>query len=290
MAATISTRVQLTAEDKAVLREFWRFYEPLAAEINADVRRSLEKLPEWAPLVRSVSPAENAQREQRNVALQRAALLDGDWAPYLQDLHTQGATYARIGVSWLAWYDVMAIYRESVRRRIAVLGQTEVARMIAIGEGMTRFLDVAMAHLGEAYLSTKESIIAEQQEAIRELSTPVLQVSARVLIVPIVGRIDGTRARQLAETVLAAIRDRRARGIVLDVTGMPQVDTEIAGHIVTCCEAARLMGACTVITGISSENAQALVALGAKLPVAQTHVDLQEGLVAIERTLAGGGE
>jgi len=290
VAATIATRVQLTAEDKAALAEFWRFYQPLAGEINADLRRSLEKLPEWAPLLRATPAADNALRETRNLALQRAALLDGDWAPYLHDLHTQGAGYARMGVSWLAWYDVIAIYREAMRRRIAAIPQTELARMFAIGEGMTRFLDLAMAHLGEAYLSAKESIIVEQQAAIRELSTPILQVSARVLIVPVIGRIDNVRARQLVESVLYAIRDRRARGIVLDVTGMPQIDTAIANHIIACGEAARLMGAHTVITGISSENAQALVALGAKLPVSQTHVDLQEGLAAIERALANGEE
>jgi rsbT co-antagonist protein RsbR len=146
-------------------------------------------------------------------------------------------------------------------------------------------IDIAMGHLGEAYLATKEKIIADQQEAIRELSLPVLQVREELLIVPLVGVIDTARARQLIETLLAAIRDKRARGVVVDVTGVPIVDTAIANTLVQVCDAARLMGATVVITGISPEMAQTLVGLGARLPANETLVDLQEGIDFIEMQL-----
>jgi rsbT co-antagonist protein RsbR len=100
-----------------------------------------------------------------------------------------------------------------------------------------------------------------------------------------VGVLDAHRARQLIESLLAAIRDRRARGVVIDVTGVPIVDTAVANHLVQACDAARLMGAIIVITGISPEMAQTLVALGARLPEVETHVDLQEGIDQIERLL-----
>src|SRR5439155_12299478 len=129
-----------------------------------------------------------------------------------------GTQYARMGVSFLAWYDVIAIYREAIRRRFAAIARNDIERVIAAGECMTRMLDIAMGHLGEAYLATKEQLIASQQEAIRKLPLPILQVREQVLVVPIVGTIDGPRARQLSESLLAAIRDRRAHGVVLDVT------------------------------------------------------------------------
>jgi rsbT co-antagonist protein RsbR len=158
--------------------------------------------------------------------------------------------------------------------------------MLKIGEGMNRAIDIAMSHLGEAYLAAKEQIISTQQEAIRELSMPVLQVRHELLVIPLVGIVDSTRARQLIESLLGAIRDRRARGVVIDVTGVPIVDTAVASHLVQACDAASLMGALVVITGISPDMAVTLVGLGAKLPAAETLVDLQEGIEYIEKRLA----
>lgn len=286
MADTISTRVKISADDKAAMAAFWRFYEPLAADVSAELRRSLEQLPEWASIVRAQTPAQVADGEARSLSLQRAALLDGNWAPYLQDLYAQGAMYARMGVSFLAWFDVIAMFREAIRRRFVATAVQDPSRAQQVADGMMRFLDIAMAHLGEAYLSAKESIIHEQQQAIRELSTPVLQVTEQLLVVPLIGKVDGARARQLAECLLAAIRDRRARGVVVDVTGVPQADAAIANHLVLVCDAARLMGATVAITGVSSDMARALVALGTRLPAVQTHVDLQEGVAELQRVLA----
>ena len=263
--------------------EFWRFYEPLADEITDELRRSLEQLPEWSRILHAQSPAQQAEQQERSLGLQRRALLEGDWAPYLQDVYAQGAAYARMGVSFLAWFDVIAIYREAIRRRVvSLLMGDNGGRAMRIGDGMTRFLDLVLAHLGEAYLSAKESIIEEQQQAIRELSTPVLQVGDRLLIMPLVGKIDSARARQIAERLLVAIRDRRAQGVVLDVTGVPEADAAIANHLVMVCDAARLMGAAIAITGVSSHMAQTLVGLGTRLPGAQTHADLRDGIAALQ--------
>lgn len=285
MAETIPTRVKISAEDKAAMAEFWQFYEPRAAEVSAELRRSIEQLPEWTSIVRAQTPAQIAEGETRSLALQRGALLEGKWAPYLQDLYAQGAMYARMGVSFLAWFDVIAMFREAIRRRFVAFASEDLARAQRVADGMMRFLDIALAHLGEAYLSAKESIIHDQQQAIRELSTPVLQVTQQLLIVPLIGRVDANRARQVAETLLAAIRDRRARGVVLDVTGVPEADAAIANHLVLVCDAVRLMGATVAITGISSDMARTLVALGTRLPAVQTHVDLQEGVAELQRVL-----
>ncbi len=281
--ATIPTRLRLTPEDKDALLAYWRFYEPIASEIADDLRRSLLELPEWVAMIRALTPAQNAENERRGLELQRAALVEGNWTPYLQDLGAQGASYARMGVSFLAWYDVIAIYREAIRRRLKAMSPDSALQKI--GDGMTRFIDIAMSHLGEAYLAAKEQIIATQQESIRKLSMPILQIREQLLIVPLVGMIDARRARELTESLLVAIRDRRARGVVLDITGVPEVDTATASYLIQACDAAQLMGAKIVITGISSEIAQALVALGTRLPVTHTLGDLQEGLDVIERML-----
>jgi len=281
----IPTRLRLTASDKAAMAVYWEFYEPIAEEVDKELRESLLELPEWAPMIKAMSEEQMTAQNKASLDKQRRAIVDGDWAPYLEDTRAQGTQYARAGVSFVAWYDIIAIYREAIRRRLADLARKDPQRVALVAEGMNRWIDIAMSHLGEAYLDAKEKIITQQQEAIRELSVPVLQIRDRLLILPLVGIIDSTRARQLIENLLVAIRDHRAKGIVIDVTGVPVVDTAVANHLLQASESAKLMGAMVVVTGISAAMAQTLTALGAALPDATTVVDLQEGLDVVERAL-----
>jgi len=277
--------MRLTAEDKAVMAEYWAFFEPIADAINAELRESLLALPEWAPIIRAMPEAQMAAQNKLSLERQRQAIVENNWGPYLEDTRAQGTQYARAGVSFVAWYDIIAIYREAIRRRLIELAQKDPARAGRVAEGMNRWIDIAMSHLGEAYLAAKENIITKQQEAIRELSVPVLQVRERLLILPLVGMIDSSRAKQLIENLLVAIRDHRAKGVVIDVTGVPIVDTAVANHLLQASEAAKLMGTMVVVTGISAAMAQTLTGLGAQLPDARTVVDLQEGLALVEREL-----
>jgi rsbT co-antagonist protein RsbR len=139
--------------------------------------------------------------------------------------------------------------------------------------------------VGVSFVEERERVIREQQEAIRELSTPVLQVRERLLILPIIGMLDSPRARQLTEQLLGAIQANRARVVVIDITGVAAIDVVVANHLVQTVEAARLMGASTIITGLSSKIAQTLVDLGVDLAMMKTVGDLQGGLEEAERLL-----
>jgi rsbT co-antagonist protein RsbR len=139
--------------------------------------------------------------------------------------------------------------------------------------------------VGVSFVEERERIIREQQEAIRELSTPVLQLRERLLLLPIIGALDGQRARQLTEQLLGAIQAHRARVVVIDITGVAAIDLGVANHLVQTVEAARLMGAGTIITGLSSKIAQTLVDLGVDLAMMKTVGDLQGGLEEAERLL-----
>src|SRR5207247_2195853 len=103
--------------------------------------------------------------------------------------------------------------------------------------------------VGVSFVEQRERVIRQQQEAIRELSTPVLQVRERLLILPIVGAIDPQRARQLTEQLLHGIRATRGKVVVMDLTGVPAVDSSIANHLVQTVEATRLLGATVIVTG-----------------------------------------
>jgi rsbT co-antagonist protein RsbR len=139
--------------------------------------------------------------------------------------------------------------------------------------------------VGVSFVQERERIIRQQQEAIRELSTPVLQVRERLLILPIIGVIDSQRARQLTDQLLRGIRDNRAKVVVVDVTGVPTIDSTVANHLVQTVEASRLMGANIIITGLSSEIAQTLVTIGVVLNKVKAVGDLQGGIEEAERML-----
>src|SRR5579864_455334 len=135
------------------------------------------------------------------------------------------------------------------------------------------------------FVQERERVIREQQEAIRVLSTPVLQVRERLLILPIIGVIDPQRARQLTEQLLRGIRTNRAKVVVIDITGVPVMDANVANHLVQTVEATRLLGATVIITGLSPEIAQTLVTIGVDLGKMNTVGDLQGGIEEAEHLL-----
>ena len=135
------------------------------------------------------------------------------------------------------------------------------------------------------FVQERERVIRQQQEAIRELSTPVLQVRERLLILPIIGVIDPQRARQLTEQLLRGIRTNRAKVVVIDITGVAAMDATVANHLVQTVEASRLLGANVIVTGLSPEIAQTLVTIGIDLGKMNTVGDLQGGIEQAERLL-----
>ena len=136
-----------------------------------------------------------------------------------------------------------------------------------------------------SFVQERERVIREQQEAIRVLSTPVLPVRERLLILPVIGTVDPLRARQLTEQLLRGIRTNRARVVVMDITGVPAMDATVANHLVLTVEASRLLGATVIVTGLSPELAQTLVNIGVDLSKMNTVGDLQGGIEEAERLL-----
>src|SRR5881628_828367 len=173
-----------------------------------------------------------------------------------------------------------------------VLARSLFARYQADFQMLSRVLDayepaanrIAIT-VAVGFVQERERVIREQQEAIGELSTPVLPVRERLLILPIIGLIDAQRARQLTEQLLRAIRTNRARVVVIDITGVPVMDSNVANHLVHTVDASRLLGAMVIVTGLSPEIAQTLVKLGLDLSKMNTVGDLQGGIEEAERLL-----
>jgi rsbT co-antagonist protein RsbR len=180
---------------------------------------------------------------------------------------------------------IVLLLRDVLARSLFVSYQHDAELLHRILDSYEPAANSIAVTVGVSFVEERERVIREQQDAIRELSTPVLQVRDRLLILPIIGVLDPARARQLTEQLLAAIRDNRARVVVIDVTGVATIDLTVANHLVQAVEASRLMGASAILTGVSSRIAQTLVDLGVDLGAMQTVGDLQGGLEQAERLL-----
>jgi rsbT co-antagonist protein RsbR len=180
---------------------------------------------------------------------------------------------------------IVLLLRDVLARELFVRYQSDPGQLNRVLDIYEPAANRVAVTVGVSFVEQRERIIREQQAAIRELSTPVLRVRDRLLILPIIGGLDSQRARQLTTQLLSAIRETRARMVVIDITGVGMIDLSVANHLVQTVEAARLMGARAIITGLSSEVAQTLVDLGVDLTAMQTVGDLQGGLEEAERLL-----
>jgi rsbT co-antagonist protein RsbR len=165
-------------------------------------------------------------------------------------------------LSFGAWFGAGRALRMRITPLVVDALGAEPERLGAAVRGGAIFVDVAMIAVGGAYLAAKERIIRTQAEAIRELSTPVLELRPGLLLLALVGLIDTERADGLTQQLLAAITARRSTVVIIDVTGVPAIDTAVAGHLIHAVEASRLMGATGILAGLSTANAQTLVSLG----------------------------
>ena len=183
-------------------------------------------------------------------------------------------------------FGIVLLLRDVLARSLFVNYQDDPELLHRILDSYEPAANSIAVTVGVSFVDERERIIREQQESIRELSTPVLQVRERLLILPIIGVLDSARARQLTEQLLAGIRDNRARVVVIDVTGVATIDLTVANHLVEAVEASRLMGASAILTGLSPRIAQTLVDLGVDLGTIKTVGDLQGGLEEAEHLLA----
>ncbi|NNJ10020.1 STAS domain-containing protein [Chloroflexales bacterium ZM16-3] len=120
--------------------------------------------------------------------------------------------------------------------------------------------------------------IEAQRFTIRELGTPILPLYAGVIALPLVGAIDSYRATQVLERLLEAISEKQADIVILDITGVPVVDTGVANYLLQTARAAQLIGAQVVLVGIGAEIAQTLVQLGVNLSQLKVYANLQAGI------------
>jgi rsbT co-antagonist protein RsbR len=140
------------------------------------------------------------------------------------------------------------------------------------------FVDGAALFTFDSYVRVREGLIADQAEQLLELSTPVVKLWEGVVAVPLVGTLDSARAQVVMERLLQTLVDTGSPYAIIDITGVPAVDTQVAQHILKTVVAARLMGADCIISGIRPQIAQTIVALGIEFGDIATKSSLADAL------------
>jgi rsbT co-antagonist protein RsbR len=149
----------------------------------------------------------------------------------------------------------------------------------------TKLLDGLGLYTTEVYQKGREEIIIRQQQELLELSTPVVELWQGVLALPLIGTLDSSRTQVVMESLLQQIVDTKSEVAIIDITGVPTVDTLVAQHLLKTVAAARLMGADCIISGIRPQIAQTIVHLGVDLGDVVTKGSLADALtVALSRT------
>jgi rsbT co-antagonist protein RsbR len=149
----------------------------------------------------------------------------------------------------------------------------------------TAVLDALALHTTEVYQKNREDVIVRQQQEMIELSTPVVTLWEGVLALPLIGTLDSARTQVVMESLLQRIVDSGSTIAILDITGVPTVDTLVAQHLLKTVAAARLMGADCIISGIRPQIAQTIVHLGVDLNTVTTKATLADAFaVALKRT------
>ncbi len=130
----------------------------------------------------------------------------------------------------------------------------------------------------EAYIATREELILRQQQELLELSTPVVKLWDGILALPIIGTLDSARTQVVMENLLQAVVSTNSKFAIIDITGVPTVDTLVAQHLLKTITAARLMGADCIISGVRPQIAQTIVHLGINLEDVTTRAKLSDAL------------
>ncbi|MEP6753223.1 MAG: STAS domain-containing protein [Candidatus Dormiibacterota bacterium] len=192
----------------------------------------------------------------------------------------RGISMSRARAGWSPSETVLFIY--SLKRPlIAALGES-------VGVSAVQDIDRVIDRLGlftaDHYQQGREEVITRQQQELLELSTPVVKLWDGILALPLIGSLDSERTQVVMETLLQALVETGSTIAIIDITGVPTVDTKVAQHLIQTVSAARLMGADCLISGIRPQIAQTIVHLGVTLPDVVTKATLADAFVtALDR-------
>lgn len=155
--------------DIVVLKKYFEFNKRYYVKVNEELTVRLKDHPLWGPLMKLYTPEQTKANQERSLEMQRAALYDGKWEEYSNELITQGRMYARMNVKYEDWYEIIRMYKVYLLPHIKIDFAHSVADAVDFIDGLSKFLDYAMYGIAEAYFQEKNAIIKEKEERFRAI-------------------------------------------------------------------------------------------------------------------------
>jgi len=194
------------------------------------------------------------------------------WKPLIAQLERLSVSQARQGFSPFE----TATFVFSLKEPLFDLIQSQGDNVIDLVWLINKLIDKLGLYSLQYFMAGRESVIREQQESLLELSTPVVQLWDGVLAVPLIGALDSNRTQIVMESLLQKIVETESDIAIIDITGVPTVDTMVAQHLLKTITAAKLMGARCIISGIRPQIAATIVHLGVELGDVVTKASLSD--------------
>ncbi len=214
-----------------------------------------------------------------------------EWTPVRDLLTTISASRARQGFSPTETATFVFSLKRPVFSRIQKELSKEPEKVQQESWAMGDLIDKLGLFTTEVFLKSRERVIVRQQQEMLELSTPVVKLWEGILALPLIGTLDSARTQVVMESLLQKVVETGSEVAIIDITGVPTVDTLVAQHLLKTVTAARLMGADCIISGIRPQIAQTIVHLGVELGDVTTKSSLSDAfLLALERTGAAIGK
>jgi rsbT co-antagonist protein RsbR len=196
---------------------------------------------------------------------------------YLTSRRRLGETHARIGLPLTTYFAAMNTSFDLLTNE-RYEGELSGAELVAATRAVTRLVHMDTAIVVETYTTMINEMLETQSKSLMEMSTPVTEIWAGVLLLPLVGIIDSKRAQDMMNAVLAKIADMQARFFILDISGVGVVDTAVANHLIKITKATALMGCECTISGVSPAIAQTIVDLGIDVGQVRTTANMRDAL------------
>ncbi len=264
-------------------------------------RYETELLSDWRKELRESTNVSTGKTSEKDLSAQTAEFLsllvqcaqNGDekpigaveWEPLHKFLTNLSETRAQQGATSEQTASFIFSFKKSLFARLREEFASDPATLANLTWKATDLVDnVGLATIG-IYQKTREQVIARQQEEMLELSTPVVKLWDGVLALPMIGTLDSTRTQVVMESLLQRIVETGSEIAIIDITGVPTVDTLVAQHLLKTVTAIRLMGADCIISGIRPQIAQTIVHLGVELGDVTTKASLADALILAMKRL-----